>query len=366
MERLQRVLATGVLEALRTREHVLVSPASSDALCDEVEAIIAPAIEDLTQHLTPPRRPRAKKRADAVESVVDRITARLLESDHVDDIFASDRTIRRDAYRAIRDILLGYIHGEIEVAEAARDDFRVQLASLGYLVQLVSSRVAFEVLCQALERAATSVGAHLVCVDTATATATFDLPGGAEVGRLAIEEAISEELVSLIEAEMIELPHVEQVLELDPHTSAAPGFAEAIARAEARTRSETGCAATCQLVDERTLIATLVPLSNDGVDRSEELFSRFVATLEEELSAVPGSEAPPPTDKPESGRRQSARKKVKSAAASEPVDGPPPKSRPVPSRRAPKARAEGRAPAGRASRTRTTTGDKRKKKRRAK
>ena len=322
MERLQRVLATGVLEALRVREHVVVAPASADALCDEVEAIITPSVGKITESDA------------AVSDVVEQIAAQLLTSDHVDDVFAEDRVIVRDTYKAIRNILVGYIRGEIEVADGrVRDTFQVSLDELGYVVTAVSRRLEQDMLRDALERAAAAVGGRLLALEPSRAH--FDLPGGAEVGRLAIEESVTEELVALVEAELVDLPRVEQVLELAPDTSSTSGFADAIARAEARTRSETSCAASCQLVDRSTLIATLVPLDGASAEAAEDLFSVLLGHLERELNALPA-----PTKKPASGRRRS---RASGARAPEPS---PPESRP---------RGKKKAPASRASRTRSKT-----------
>src|SRR5687767_7965251 len=127
---LPRVLADGVLEALRALDHVVVAPESRDALGKELEAIIAPQLGSITPHLGADVEVRGEvtstfghERADeAVEAMVALITERLLQSDHVDDIFAEDHVIRRDAFRAIRDILLGYIRGV--VAEIGRASCR--------------------------------------------------------------------------------------------------------------------------------------------------------------------------------------------------------------------------------------------------
>jgi hypothetical protein len=355
MNRLQRVLATSVLEALRARDHVVVAPASADALCDEVEAIIAPALADITAPTEATFAAATKRRA--TQNVVSQIADRLLESDHVDDIHADDRVIRRDAFRAIRDILLGYIRGEIDVDDG-RDDFAVRLDGLGYVVSAVARQLEPEVLRDTLVRAANAVGGRLLWFDAPYLAPSFHVPGGAEVGRLAVEEAITEELVLLVHADVVALPAVEQVLELTPETASAPGFAEAVSRAELRTRSETGCAAGCELVDRATLIATLVPLSEDAAAEIQELFTLFVGNLELELAMLP---APPmvdeAADKPPSARRRkqsSSRKTPRAGSPASPSRGGPSSG----TRHAAKGAAEKDPPlpSGRRSRTRSSLG----------
>ena len=343
MDRLQQVLATNVLEALRAREHVVFAPGSAAALCDEVAAIIGEALGDITPHLDPNHRGASlgHTQADAaVESVVLQITERLLESDHVDDIYADDRLIRRDAFRTIRKLLLGYIRGEIEVEDDnARDSLKVQLHTLGYVVSSVVRCLERDMLCDALERAAASVGGRFVSLSADATVGKFTFAGGAEVGRLALEEAITEELVALVDAELVELPSVEQVLELSPGYASMPGFKDAIARAELRTRSESDCNACCQLVDDHTLIATLIPLSQQAAEHAENLFSAFVASLENELTALVAK--PDQAAAAAAGRTSNRNRQRRQHQAEQDAD-------------APKSHQRGkRAPRGRASQTRS-------------
>lgn len=318
MQRLQRVLASSVLRALRARDHVVISAASTDAITDEMEAIIAPSLDDITPHLSRVSEAISTidtdrlERADApdvdrtdldapvldggegdtaVRVMIDKITERLLASDHVDDIHADDRVLRRDTFRAIRRTLLGYIRGEIEVEEAADEDdaFTVDLDRLGYVVSSVARRLEPAMLSEALERAAASGEGELLLLDEERLTAVFDLPGGAEVSRLTVEEAITEELVSLVDSELVELPRIEQVLELEQGSCASLGFAEAAERAEARIRAETGSMASCTIVDAQTVVATFVPLSEEAAHQADKHFAAFLGALEQELSTPAAS-----------------------------------------------------------------------------
>ena len=330
MQRLQRVLASSVLRALSARDHVVISAASADAITDEMEAVIAPALVDITPHLSevgeamssidtgrfsradldldasgkaarergaddPPSRGApsavARRRGKALRVMVDRITERLLESDHVDDIHADDDVLRRDAFRAIRRILFRYIHGDLDVEDDVPDEetcFTVVLERLGYVVCAVAERLDPAMLEEALERAAATSEGELLWLDARTFVAAFDTPGGPTVSRLTLEEAITEELVGLVDTELVELPCVQQVLELDQVTCDAPGFDDAVERAEARIRAESGSAASCARVDDQTVVATFTPLSEDAAERADEHFASFLSALEHELSALSG------------------------------------------------------------------------------
>ncbi len=297
MRTLNRVLASGVVEALQAQEHVLVAPSGGDALCDEVEAIIAPALSSITPHLEERRDVHGEvtstfghERADeAVEMMVERITERLMESDHVDDIFAEDRIIRRDAFRAIREILMEYIRGEIEIDDEPEpsDGFDVRLDALGYVVSTVTKQLDERSLFESLGRAAKSVGATLLALDMDKGAATFDLLGGAEVGRLALEEAITRAMVELVDADIVELPGIEQVLGVESgDLQQDPRLIEALERAASRTKQQTECNASCTVVDAHTLMATLTPLSAEAAAEAELHFDVFLARLEEELALL--------------------------------------------------------------------------------
>jgi hypothetical protein len=386
MQRLQRVLASNVLRALQARDHVEISPASTDAITDEMEAVIAPTVLDLqvvldrhassrptgdgSDALPIDQDPLATDQ-DAVETMVDRITARLLESDHVDDIHADDRVLRRDAFRAIRKSLLGYMRGDIAVDQSHRheaDEFNVLLDGLGYVVASVANSVDADLLAEALERAAAANSGRFCALDVERLVATFELPGGAAVGRLTFEEAVTEELVALVEAELVDLPRVEQVLELDRPTALSPGFGEAVARAEARLRAETGSAATCTVIDDCTIIATFTPFSQDAAEHADLHFATFLSELERALASLSSQGQDPHAEAPledetvgehlDESPKSGARKKRRPAQSRSPEST---------SRRAPRSSPRGKkAPRGRSSQTRSTAPPKKTRRRKAK
>jgi len=335
MRTLNRVLASGVVKALQAQEHVLVAPSGGDALCDEVEAIIAPALSTITPHLEARdvhgevTSTFGHERADeAVEAMVDLITERLMESDHVDDIFAEDRIIRRDAFRAIREILMGYIRGEIEIDDEPdpSDGFDVRLDGLGYVVSTVTQQLHEKPLLEALHRAAQTVGATVLDVDVSKGTATFDLLGGAEVGRLALEESITETMLELVDADVVELPGIEQVLGVDAgDLQQDPRLLEALERAASRTRKQTECRASCTVVDSHTLLATLTPLSEETAVEAGLHFDVFLSRLEEELALLSQPEPAPAASTsdvaPKSDGRARRKRSSRSPASSRKAKG---------------------------------------------
>lgn len=321
METLEKVLAHRVLDALRARELLLVSAPGSDALTGELEAIIGPTLGTISAHLESERSRRRPARhvlkgslgdgaaEDAALDLVERITEQLMESDHVDDIYAEDRIIRRDTHRAIREILLGYIRGELAVDVCRRvETFEVALATLGYVVEMVCERLGERELVEVLERAATREHGRLVAIDHDTRIASFALPGGPEVGRLGIEEAITEAMTELVRDHAVCLPAIEQVLEVTADASAHPDYDKAVARAERKARRTTGSDATCRLIDPSTVIVTLTPLSRDAAEHAEAHFQAFIGILERELlSLEPVASDPPSSSKPASTSGEPAR-----------------------------------------------------------
>jgi hypothetical protein len=292
---LQRVLAGSVVQALESREHVLVAPGSNDALQLELERIIAPALPTITPHLSPHHELVGEITStfghdaadDAVETMVDEIAEHLMESSHIDDIFAEDRLIRRDSFRAIRVILMRYIAGDIEVEpEQPDDDCRIiVLDSLGYVVANVAQLADPTVLGAALARAADAVGVQLLELDAAERRATYSLGDEVE-GTLALEEAITEELVDLVESEVVELPSIEQILQLSEELTRHDRFSECISAAVKRTRQRSGCAVACTVVDASTLLATLTPLSEEEASNAEAHFGAFIEELEAALTVL--------------------------------------------------------------------------------
>ena len=321
MERLERALASGVLDVLLERNHVALAPTRTAALRDELEQLIAPSVAPLA----------SEGDKQLTERVAHELAERVLESDHVDDVFASEQTIRRDARRVLDKLLIGYTRGELEVEKVdSGETVTVPLLDFGYVVAEVSKRLEFGILHDALDRAAATVSARLTSL-TLGRVAIFELQAGAGSSNLlALEEAVTEELVALIDAELVELPSLEQVLELADVDCLSPTFGRAIQRSLIRTRAEYDCVAQCVSIDDSNVIATLTPLSAHAADHAGDAFTMFLQALEDELSAPPQVSTPQPLEDEDEASLPSSRRKRKAAKA-------PPRSRPRGRRGAPRA-----------------------------
>ena len=332
MERLERALASGVLDVLLERNHVVLAPTRAAALRDELEALIAPAVMPLANSA---RAGGGDK--ELTDRVAHQLADRVLESDHVDDIFASDQTIRRDARRVLDRLLVGYRRGELEVeriegeGQDSSQNVTVPLLDLGYVVAEVSKRLEFGMLNDALDRAAATVSARLNSL-TRGRVAVFELqPDADSSNHLALEEAVTEELVALIEAELVELPSLEQVLELAEVDCMSPAFGRAIQRSVIRTRAEYDCVAHCVSIDDNNVIATLTPQSEHAADHAGDAFTMFLQTLEEELTTPTQATIPPPamTEESEDANQPSSRRKPQGCTALSPARKAPSTARDV-------------------------------------
>jgi hypothetical protein len=306
MATLERLLAQAIVDALVARELVLLHDGAQASLRKELASLVAPRLPSITQRLGPGRA-RARDVASTfgdetvdedVERLVDEVRARLMESNHVDDIFGDDHLIRRHAFVAVRDVLYRYTRGELAVDESEEPpgSWIVALERLGYLAAVVVERADPEALRAALARAAESVGAKLATYDATRRSACFRPPRRASGARLRLEEAITEELLELVDSDAVELPSVEQALEVPAEIARHPGLQAALERAARETQLRTGCATVCTMVDERTLLASLTPLTDEDAERADEHFNSFVDALERALGVLDEARtsAPPP------------------------------------------------------------------------
>ncbi len=354
MVTLQRLLACQVLDALESREHVLVAPGAGEALIDEVETTIAPTLPSVTPYLVAEGAVLGEvtntfgddTADEAVETMVEEIAEQLMESNHVDDIFAEDRVIRRDTFRAIREILLRYIRGDLELAEDSVDGDRcvVALDGLGYVVSMAAQQADELIIHDALQQAALGCGAQLASYDHATRSACFGLSPGSSATRLALEEMITEQLVELVDAEIVELPCIQQVLEIPEAVANHPELAEALATAAQQTQLATGCSSTCLMLDRTTLLASLTPLSEEDAESASEHFEAFLATLELALAAFddPTEQHAPCSEQREIARAPTAAPSKRRASGSAEEQSVPAEQRPSSTRRQRAGRAKKR------------------------
>jgi hypothetical protein len=159
---LPRRVATSVVETLKTKGHILVVKGGSEALVRELDAMMAEQLTQVSAGVAP-RTVVGEVTStfgdeaidEAIEEMVGTLADRLMDSDHVEDVFAEDNVIRRDIFRAVRDSLLqgAGVEAEVEEEEEA-GPISVRLDTLGYVASTVAKRADSESLKDALERAA--------------------------------------------------------------------------------------------------------------------------------------------------------------------------------------------------------------------
>jgi hypothetical protein len=327
---LQRLIASHVLAALGSREHLRVAADSHDALTDELEIAVAPMLPSITPYLMAVPGMTAldgfgNSNADeAVAVMIDVIGDRLAHSNHIDDIFADDARIRRDALRATRELLLSYMQGELVIEDDHSSDsaYVVQLDQLGYVVAAAARRAPRALLRGALNKAARQGDAELESYDPQTRIAIFR-PTRERAGLLAIEEAIAREIGRLVEASRIELPSIAQLFELSPEVAAHERLAAALAMATRAAQNKLRCIASCTRVSTNEVRVSFTPLSAEVAQDAERHFDELLTAIETAL----GQLGYPFTAAPDSEERSVARGKGKTASA------------PTSSRRQPRARA---------------------------
>lgn len=297
MNTLKQIIASSVIDAFRAREYVLVADTTVELLGEELQTVLSATLSSIMHHLhdergrgQPARHVRQGSLGhgeveDAVSDMVELAVEQVLGSDHVDDIYAEDRVLRRHARRAIHQTLLDYVRGEIDASSPDGVTLLdVELSHLGYVVDVVAGLLRPRRLERSLRAVAKAFGGRLISLDAPRKLTLFELPEGTE--RLTFEEAITAAMGELVAEEVVELPSVEQILELTEGTSAATGFVDAVARVEAAALTELGSRATCRLLDEQTIVVTLTPLSDDSADNAANLFEQLLGMLEHELVSL--------------------------------------------------------------------------------
>lgn len=306
---LSRRLSSSVVETLKAQGHILVVKGGAQALARELDELMASTLA-----LIAPRLSRGVVMGEvtstfgddavdeAVEDVVGKMTRALMDSDHVEDVFAEDNVIQRDVFRSVRDGLL-QAHAEDDADDGGGGEdatVKVRLDTLGYVASTVAKRADPETLREALEQAAALVEAELVSFASDTREATFSMPDAGPDGRLDLEESVADELTALVEEGAVELPTIERRVDLgrdigDAEQKQEQARIEAIA---SKTLHRSGCAASWEFVDPRTIRIALTPLSDQDsreIDQPVALFARGVASL---LAGAPTASAapePPPS-----------------------------------------------------------------------
>ena len=321
---LSRRLAASVVDTLKARGHILVVKGGATALARELDELMTPEITTIATRLKPraplvgePTSTFGDETVDqAVEDMVVKLTHALMNSDHVEDVFAEDAVIRRDIFRVVRDGLREPPGGGGE-EHAGHVNVTVKLDALGYVAATASRRADAATLRMALDRAASVTHARFSGFSPELREATFRLEGAGQDERLEIEEAVADELTDLVEQGLVELPTIERRVELPRPLAAAEQRTlrpriDAIAEA---TLARAGCVASWEYEGPRTLRVLFTPLSEQdarAVDAPAASFAReILAFLEREGPPSPAraevaAKAPPSPALPASRPRAEA------------------------------------------------------------
>jgi hypothetical protein len=333
---LSRRLSTSVVDALKAHGHILVVKGGAAALARELDELMAPEIAIIAPRIRPvvplvgePTSTFGDETVDqAVEDMVIKLTYSLMNSDHVEDVFAEDAVIRRDIFRVVRDGLReppGLDPGDDQGGETS---VVVQLDDLGYVASTAGRAADASTLRQALDRAASTVQARFIGFRPEQREATFRLEGGGPDERLELEEAVADELTDLVEQGIIELPTLERRVELGRALSAADlrALRPKIDAAAQATLRRAPCHASWEMADARTIRVLFTPLSEQdarGIDAPAAAFGREVAAL---LASTPTSASTaasttprPPAVAAKAPRAESSAGGEKPRAAAEPA-----------------------------------------------
>lgn len=300
---LSRQMATGIVDALKRDGHILLVKGGAEALTRELEAQMSEAMSRIAPRL----QPRAvvgevtstfgdESVDEAVEDMVSSLAEGLMDSDHVEDVFAEDNVIKRDIFRVVRDTLLQPAAQLAAEEEEPAGPISVRLETLGYVASTVARRADDETLRDALERAALAAEGQLEAYDAKSREATFTVQGGDPDTRLEIEEAVADELSDLVDMGLVDLPTIERRIELPREVAPAerPLLRPRIDAAAAKTLIFAGCGASWEFAGPSAVKVVFTPLSEkDGkdVDQHASLFAREVTSL---IGPAPAPAAPQP------------------------------------------------------------------------
>jgi hypothetical protein len=190
------MLSMSVVDALKAQGHILVVKGGATALARELEELMAPRLLRIVPRIEPLAIVGGEVTStfgsesidDEVEELVVELTAALMDSDHVEDVFAEDNVIRRDIFRTLRD---GLLRAPLEGVDPVEEQVHIRLDTLGYVAATVSKLASVSVMRESLGRAAELVQAHFTAYSAEDRAATFLLEDGDPDGRLELEEAIS-------------------------------------------------------------------------------------------------------------------------------------------------------------------------------
>lgn len=315
-ESLSRRIASAVLSALKSGGHILIARGGIEAVVRELDLILAPALPRIVARaargfvsgeVTSTFGDEATD--EAVEEMVSEIREAVVESEHVEDVFAEDRELERFIFRVLREELLEAWRTEDDETEE-RVPISVRLDTLGYVAATAARQADEATVRAALERAARQADGELEKFEPLSRTALFAMPSEDPEHRIEVEEAVAEELTGLVTGGLVVLPTVERRVALGRELAADAWRA-------LRPRVD--------MVAKRLLVATGVPLSwrpeGAGIirlsftplsEKDSELIDEIAAAFHKDVRGLLSREVPPrdvlpPSDPPEEAPPTSAR-----------------------------------------------------------
>lgn len=255
---LSRRLATRIIEGLQGRGRIVVVRGSTSALVRAVDDAIAAFVSPIIDRFEHDPSPADQQTREAITLLASAVARTLFSSEHLEDVFADRAVVEREVFDAAT---LAFV--EESEADRARV-IRVELDLLGYVAATAGKLAAEEHVIETLERTASSLGVKLSIYDPSSREAIFEPETELFTDlRLELEEAVADELSSLVVQGIVTLPVVERTRPLVHHVSAAhrTRLSRLLDRAATRTLRRTGCSARWELPDDRSVRVVFTPLS---------------------------------------------------------------------------------------------------------
>ncbi len=281
---LSRRLATRIIEGLKGRGRILVVKGGSSALIravdDAISGFVSPIADRFEHEVFSGDNPKTH---EAITELSERVAHTLFSSEHLEDVFADRRVVEREVFDAAR----------VTFQEESEDErahvLHVELDLLGYVAATAGKLAAEELVVVALERAGALVGAQLSTYVLGSREAIF-VPGPDTFPdlRLELEEAVADELCSLVTSGAVVLPVLERTRPLlhrvDPASQSR--LVRVIDRVAMRTLRRTGCSARWELPDDRSLRVVFTPLSEQDAREVDAHVSAFATEVDAVLRDV--------------------------------------------------------------------------------
>lgn len=275
---LARRLATRIIEGLQGRGRIVVVRGGTSALIRAIDDVIAtflPTIRLSFEHKASDELDQPTR--EALPFLVSTIAQTLLSSEHLEDVFADRAIVEREIFDAS---IIAF--KEAAAAEQARV-IQVELNALGYVAATAGKLAAEEDLLDAFEHAADSLGFKLSKYDLETRRATF-IPNSETCPdvRLELEEAVADELASLVTRGVVRLPVFERTQPLVHHVAPSHRLLlrHVIERAAIKTLRRMGCSARWELPDDRNIRVLFTPRSEQDARNIDLHIAEFATEID--------------------------------------------------------------------------------------